>query len=61
MSIKEELILKAEKRQKIKNKKLFAPKGASLAGQFKRAQTSMFYAKRKNVTRTGNKARMRGK
>lgn len=54
-------ITKGEKRQHLRDKEQHAPKGASLAGQIKRAQTSMYYAKRRNVTRTGNKARMRGK
>jgi|GEM_PF-5659673 len=52
---------KGEKRKILREKEQRAPKGATLSGQYKRAQTSMFYAKRRKVTRTGNKARMRGK
>ncbi|MDP2586895.1 MAG: hypothetical protein Q8P32_03950 [Candidatus Komeilibacteria bacterium] len=54
-------ITKGEKRQHLREKEQRAPKGASLAGQIKRAQTSMYYAKRRNVTKTGNRARIGNK
>ncbi|MFA6305032.1 MAG: hypothetical protein WCV73_00875 [Patescibacteria group bacterium] len=43
------MLTKAEKRQKILDKAKSAPKGATLAGQIAKAQTSKGYAKRKKT------------
>jgi len=45
--LKIEKLLKAEKREKISEKRKNAPKGGTLAGELKRLETSKFYAKKK--------------
>ena len=37
-------LIKAEKREKIKEKRKNAPKGGTLGGELKRLQTAKFYA-----------------
>lgn len=48
-SSKIERLLKAEKRQKITEKRKNAPKGGTLAGELKSLQTSKFYEKKKHA------------
>jgi len=45
--LKIEKPLKAEKREKISEKRKNAPKGGTLAGELKRLETSKFYKRRK--------------
>lgn len=47
--LKMEKLLKAEKREKISEKRKHAPKGGTLAGELKSLQTARFYAKKKRI------------